>query len=80
MGQIRNETTEFIDNELRSLFPEGYEVETREDTYTQDYIIWVTAGGDAEGMVQPFRITREEFLEDDWRGNVRRLVSEIGNV
>jgi hypothetical protein len=76
MGQIRNETCEFIDNELRALFPEGYEVETREDTYTQDYIIWVTA----KDIVQPFRITRDEFLEDDWRANVRRLVSEIGNV
>ena len=79
MGQIRNETTEFIDRELKALFPEGYEVETREDTYTQDYIIWVTAAAASGGMVQPFRITREEFLEDDWRSNVRRLVSEIGN-
>jgi len=79
MGQIRNETCEFIDSELRALFPEGYEVETRQDTYTQDYIIWVTAASQSGGMVQPFRITREEFLEDDWRANVRRLVAELGN-
>ena len=79
MGQVRNETTELIDSELRTLLPEGFAVETRQDTYTQDYIIWVNAGGEEAAMVQPFRITRDEFLQDDWRNNVRRLVTEIGN-
>jgi hypothetical protein len=76
MGQVRNDDCEFIDRELRAILPGDYAIETRQDTYTQDYIIWVTANE----MVQPFRITRDEFLEDDWRGNVRRLVTEIGNV
>jgi hypothetical protein len=75
MGQVRNETCEFIDRELKALFPGDYEIECRQDTYTQDYIIWISA----HDSVQPFRITREEFLEDDWRGNIRQAVSEIGN-
>jgi hypothetical protein len=76
VGQIRNADCEFIDRELKSIFPDGYEIECRQDTYTQDYIIWVTAND----MVQPFRITRDEFLEDDWRGNVRRLAEELKAV
>ena len=39
---------------------DDYEIECRQDTYTQDYILWITA----HGSVQPLRITREEFLED----------------
>jgi hypothetical protein len=76
MGQVRNETCEFIDAELRALFPGDYSIECRQDTYTQDYIVWISAND----MVQPFRIMRDEFLEDDWRANIRRAVSEIGNL
>jgi hypothetical protein len=44
MGQIVSEETTKIVGELQSIFPAGYEVDCRQDTYTQDYIIWITAG------------------------------------
>lgn len=77
MGQVKTPDCEFIDRELRALFPNALEIETRQDTYTQDYIIWITAGTTGTELVQPFRITRDEFLEDDWRSNIRRLVAEL---
>jgi hypothetical protein len=39
MGQVRNETCEQIDRELKEIFPDDYEIECRQDTYTQDYIL-----------------------------------------
>jgi hypothetical protein len=73
MGQIVSEKTTKIVGELQSIFPAGYEVDCRQDTYTQDYIIWITAGD----AVQPFRITLEEYREDDWKGNIRHALSQI---
>ena len=73
MGQVRNETCERIDRELRELFGSEFEIECRQDTYTQDYILWI----EANGTVQPLRITREEYLEDDWKGNVRTALRQI---
>ena len=73
MGQVRNAECERIDSELIALFPGEYEIECRQDTYTQDYIVWITA----KGSIQPYRLTRDEYLEDDWKSNIRRMLEEI---
>lgn len=71
MGQIRNAECEKIERALRTLFPAAEEIDCREDTYTQDYIVWVTAGEE----VRPIRITREEYQQDDWKANVQLVLS-----
>lgn len=73
MGQVRNAECDRIDKELSGLFPGEYEIECRQDTYTQDYIVWITA----KGSVVPYRITREEYLEDDWKANIRQALKGI---
>jgi hypothetical protein len=67
MGQIRTAECELIDKELRTYFPGEVTIESQKDTYSEDYIIWVTAGDE----VHPIRITVEEYLGGDWKGNVR---------
>ncbi len=74
MGQVRNQVCEQIDRDLREMFGNDFEIECRQDTYTQDYILWISA----HGSVQPLRITREEYLEDDWKANVRTALEQIG--
>ena len=71
MGQIQNEECGRVEDELRAAFP-GSAVECRIDTYTQDYIIWIEVNGETF----PIRITREEYLQDDWKGNIRLLLTQ----
>ena len=73
MGQIRTGECENIDRELRALFPGDVEIETRKDTYSEDYIIWVTA----DDVVLPIRITLDEYEAEDWKTNVRRAMEML---
>ncbi len=70
MGQVRTAECETIDRELRALFPADVEIESQKDTYSEDYIIWVTAAD----VVHPIRITVEEYEAEDWKANVRQAV------
>lgn len=74
MGQIRTPECERIEIELtetvRPLVTGEVEVEACQDTYTQDYIIWINL----DGQVWPIRIQLEEFTEDDWKGNIRKVL------
>lgn len=70
MGQVYDPECETIDRELRKAFP-GSEVDCRLDTYTLDYIIWISLGDET----YPIRITREEYLQDDWKNNIRVLLN-----
>jgi hypothetical protein len=71
MGQIRTADCERIDNELRAMYPEeGVEIETQKDTYSEDYIVWLTAGE----IVQPVRVTVEEYAAGDWVDNLRAAI------
>jgi hypothetical protein len=71
MGQIRTADCERIDAELRSLYPEGgVEIETQKDTYSEDYIVWLTAGD----IVQPVRVTIEEYAAGDWIENLKAAI------
>lgn len=70
MGQIRTAECETIDRELRALFPSDVEIESQKDTYSEDYIIWVTAAD----VVHPIRITVDEYEGEDWKANVKRAV------
>jgi hypothetical protein len=70
MGQIRTAECENIDRELRAFFPGDVEIETQKDTYSLDYIIFVTASDE----VHPIRITVEEYEGEDWKSNVRNAV------
>jgi hypothetical protein len=72
MGQIRTAACERIEQELMALLPGDVEIESCQDTYTQDYIIWVTSGGE----VRPIRITLDEYTEDDWKANIRLLLAQ----
>lgn len=69
MGQVHDGECEKIDRELREVFP-GSEVDCRLDTYTLDYIIWISV----DDETYPIRITREEYLQDDWKSNIRVLL------
>ena len=73
MGQIRTAECENIDRELRALFPGEVEIETQKDTYSEDYIIWVTA----DDVVLPIRITVDEYETEDWRTNVRKAIEML---
>ena len=70
MGQIRTAECETIDRELRALFPGEVEIESQKDTYSEDYIIWVTAAD----VVHPIRVTVDEYLGEDWKSNVRTAI------
>ncbi len=70
MGQFRTAECENIDRELRTLFPADVEIETQKDSYSLDYIIFVTAAD----VVHPIRITVEEYEGEDWKSNVRSAV------
>jgi hypothetical protein len=72
MGQVRTPECELIEQELKALLPGEVEIESCQDTYTQDYIIWVTS----EGEVRPIRITLDEYTEDDWKANIRQLLAQ----
>ncbi len=71
MGQVRDAECEKIDHELRAMFP-GCETDCRLDTYTLDYIIWLESNGET----YPIRITRDEYLHDDWKGNIKILLRQ----
>jgi hypothetical protein len=73
VGQIHNFECTKIEHELRDALDTPGEIECNQDTYTQDYIIWITSGE----STQPFRITIEEYREDDWKGNIRNALSQI---
>lgn len=72
MGQIRTPVCELMEAELSAVFPHAAEVEVCQDTYTQDYIVWITL----DGEVRPIRITLDEYTEDDWKANIRLLLSQ----
>ena len=72
MGQVRTSECERIEQELKELLPGEVEIESCQDTYTQDYIIWVTS----QDQVWPIRITLDEYTEDDWKANIRLLLSQ----
>ena len=71
MGQVRDAECEKIDSELRAAFP-GSETDCRLDTYTQDYIIWIAV----KDETYPVRITRDEYLHDDWKSNIEVLLNQ----
>ena len=71
MGQVRTPDCERIDAEVRSMYPGGgIEIETQKDTYSEDYIVWITAGE----IVQPVRVTIEEYAAGDWVDNLRAAI------
>ena len=71
MGQVRTPDCERIDAEVRSMYPGGgIEIETQKDTYSEDYIVWITAGE----IVQPVRVTIEEYAVGDWVDNLRAAI------
>jgi hypothetical protein len=71
MGQIRTPDCERIDAEVRAMYPEGgVQIETQKDTYSEDYIVWLTAGE----IVQPVRVTIEEYAAGDWVDNLRAAI------
>ena len=72
MGQVRTPECERIEQELKALLPGEVEIESCQDTYTQDYIIWVTS----DREVRPIRITLDEYTEDDWKANIRQLLAQ----
>ena len=72
MGQIRTEECARIDKTLRALYPGDVEIESQKDTYSEDYIVWVTA----HDVVLPIRITVGEYLDGDWIGNVQAAIAE----
>lgn len=58
MGQIRTPDCEIIDTELQRLYPTGaIGINTQKDTYSEDYIVWLTVGD----ILQPVRVTIEEY-------------------
>jgi hypothetical protein len=68
MGQIRTAECEKIDSELRQMC--GVDVETQKDTYSEDYMVWVTV----DDAIQPIRITVDEYADGSWRDNVRQAI------
>jgi hypothetical protein len=80
MGLARTPDCEVIDARLRQMYPAGgVEIDCQKDTYSEDYIVWVTAGD----AVQPVRITIEEYAAGDWVENMRQaidLLSEQANL
>jgi hypothetical protein len=73
MGQIRTPECERIDEELRALLGNEVAIECQKDTYSLDYIVFVTAADE----VHPIRVTVEEYEGEDWKGNVRAAVELI---
>lgn len=71
MGQVRTPDCERIDAELKAMYPGGgIEIETQKDTYSEDYIVWLTAGE----IVTPVRVTIEEYAAGDWVDNLRGAI------
>jgi hypothetical protein len=71
MGLARTPECELIDARLREMYPSGgIQMDTQKDTYSEDYIVWVTAGDN----VQPIRITIEEYADGDWIENTRQAI------
>ena len=71
MGQIRTPDCEIIDTELERLYPTGaIEINTQKDTYSEDYIVWLTAGD----ILQPVRVTIEEYAAGDWLDNLKAAI------
>jgi hypothetical protein len=70
MGQIRTPECELIDQELRGLLGDSVAIETQKDTYSLDYMIFVTAADE----VHPIRVTVEEYESGDWKGNVKAAI------
>jgi hypothetical protein len=78
MGQIRTPDCEIIDQKLRECFPAALEIETQKDTYSLDYMIWITIPNHQnEDVVHPIRITVEEYEEGVWLDNVRESIRLI---
>jgi len=72
MGQIRTPECDRIDAILREMFPGRYDSECCQDTYTQDYILWLNANDE----IRPLRITLEEYTNEDWPSHVRQVMEE----
>ncbi len=71
MGQIRTPDCEIIDSALQRLYPSGViEINTQKDTYSEDYIVWLTAGD----IIQPVRVTIEEYAAGDWLDNLQAAI------
>ncbi|HXJ39252.1 MAG TPA: hypothetical protein VNH18_08225 [Bryobacteraceae bacterium] len=71
MGQVRTPECELIDIRLREIYPSGgVEIDCQKDTYSEDYIVWLTAGEN----VQPVRITIDEYADGDWLENMRLAI------
>jgi hypothetical protein len=70
MGQIRTPECELIDQELRALLGDSVAIETQKDTYSLDYMVFVTAADE----VHPIRVTVEEYESGDWKCNVKAAV------
>ena len=71
MGLTRTPECERIDAEIRSMYPgDTIATDCQKDTYSEDYIVWLTAGD----IVQPVRVTIEEYASGDWIENLRAAV------
>jgi hypothetical protein len=70
MGQIRTPECELIDQELRKVLGDSVAIETQKDTYSLDYMIFVTAADE----VHPIRVTVEEYESGDWKSNVKAAI------
>lgn len=76
MGQIRTAECVMIDAELRALFGSEVAIECQKDTYSLDYIIFVTAADE----IHPIRVTVEEYEGEDWKSNVWAAVGLIALI
>ena len=76
MGLARTPEYELIDARLRGMYPSGgVEIDCQKDTYSEDYIVWITVGGN----VQPVRITIDEYAAGDWVENMREAIDLLAD-
>ena len=67
MGQIRTPDCEIIDEEMRRVCMGGPASETRQDEYSEDFIVWITVSDE----IHSIRVTLDEYRDGCWRDNVR---------
>lgn len=75
MGQIRTAECAEIDRMLLDLCG-SVSVETKKDSYSEDYMAWVTA----DEELHPIRITVEEYADGSWRENLRLAVEALSSA
>lgn len=68
MGQIRTRECAIIDAVLSEMC--GVDIETQKDTYSEDYMVWVTV----DHTIHPIRITTDEYADGSWRENIVQAI------